>query len=102
MSTGKVCIITGSSSGLGLLTAKKLVAKDFHVIFACRDEVKTISILEKLKKESGRSNFEFMKLDLGSFDSIRRLVIVFSFVLYNIYFIDSSMIFMAKIYHSIY
>lgn len=72
MTTTKVCIITGSSSGLGLLTAKKLVAKSFHVIFACRDEIKTMSILQKLKEESGRSNFEFMKLDLGSFDSIRR------------------------------
>ncbi|CAF4905947.1 unnamed protein product [Rotaria sp. Silwood1] len=72
MSITNVCIITGSSSGLGLLTAKKLVAKDFYVIFACRDEVKTMLLLQKLKEESGRSNFEFMKLDLGSFDSIRR------------------------------
>jgi short-subunit dehydrogenase len=75
MSISKVCIITGSSSGLGLLTAKKLVAKDFHVIFACRDEVKTMALLQQMKEKSGRSNFEFMKLDLGSFESIRRLVI---------------------------
>ena len=74
MATTKVCIVTGSSSGLGLLTAKKLVEKGFHVIFACRDEVKTMPILHNLKEESGRSNFEFMKLDLGSFDSIRRSV----------------------------
>jgi short-subunit dehydrogenase len=72
MSKAKVCIITGSSSGIGLLTAKKLVVKDFHVIFACRDEVKTMALLQQFKEESGRSNFEFMKLDLGSFDSIRR------------------------------
>lgn len=72
MSIRKVCIVTGSSSGLGLLAAKKLVAKDFHVIFACRDEQKTMTILQKMKDELGRSNFEFMKLDLGSFDSIRR------------------------------
>ena len=72
MTTTKVCIVTGSSSGLGLLTAKKLVAKGFHVIFACRDEVKTIPIVNKLKEESGKSNCEFMKLDLGSFDSIRK------------------------------
>jgi short-subunit dehydrogenase len=75
MSISNVCIITGSSSGLGLLTAKKLVEKDFHVIFACRDEVKTMALLQKMKEESGRSNFEFMKLDLGSFESIRKLVI---------------------------
>ena len=72
MSVGKVCIVTGSSSGLGLLAARKLVTKDFHVIFACRDELKTMNVLQKMKEELGRSNFEFMKLDLGSFDSIRR------------------------------
>ena len=72
MSAQKVCIITGASSGLGLLTAKKLVAKDFYVIFACRDENKTVPLIEDLKKQSGRSNFEFMELDLGSFDSIKR------------------------------
>ena len=75
MSTSKVCIITGSSSGLGLVAAKKLVLKDFHVIFACRDEIKTMSLLTKIKEELGRTNFEFMKLDLASFDSIRRLII---------------------------
>ncbi|CAF1395718.1 unnamed protein product [Adineta steineri] len=74
MSISKVCIITGSSSGLGFHTAKKLVTKDYHVIFACRDEVKTMSLLQKMKKDLGRSNFEFMKLDLSSFDSIRRFV----------------------------
>ncbi len=86
MSITKVCIITGSSSGLGLVAAKKLVAKDFHVIFACRDEVKTTALLEKMKEELGRSNFEFMKLDLGSFDSIRKLVNFSRFFL-NIKFI---------------
>ena len=70
----KVCIITGSSSGLGWVAAKKLVAKNYHTIFACRDEEKTLSLLEKLKEESGRSNFEFVSLDLSSFASIRRFV----------------------------
>ena len=72
MSTQKVCIVTGSSSGLGLLTAEKLVAKDYYVIFACRDESKTVRLIENLRERSGKSNFEFMELDLGSFDSIRR------------------------------
>lgn len=70
----KVCIITGASSGLGWAAAKKLVAKNYHTIFACRDEGKTLSLLQKLKEESGRSNFEFLPLDLASFDSIRRFV----------------------------
>ena len=72
MTTNQVCIVTGSSSGLGLLAAKKLVAKDYYVIFACRDENKTKLLLTQLKEETGRSNFEFIKLDLGSFESIRR------------------------------
>ena len=52
MSNSLVCIITGSSSGLGLVTAKKLILKDIYVIFACRDEVKTKSILNQIKEET--------------------------------------------------
>lgn len=70
----KFCIITGSSAGLGLATAKKLVEKNYYTIFACRDEEKTLPLLNKLKDQSGRSNFEFIQLDLNSFESIRRFV----------------------------
>ena len=86
MSDKKVCIITGSSSGLGLVAAKKLVMRDYYVIFACRDEAKTTPLLEKFKQEFGKSNFEFMKLDLGSYDSIRQLVIFLSPIYVIIFF----------------
>lgn len=69
-----VCIITGSSCGLGLAAAKKLVAKNYYTIFACRDQVKTLSLLQDIKEQTGRSNFEFIKLDLSSFKSIRQFV----------------------------
>jgi short-subunit dehydrogenase len=72
ISITKVCIINGSSACLGLATAKKLVGKDFQVIFVYRDEVKTVSLLEKLKQESELSNFEFMKLDRDLFDFIKQ------------------------------
>lgn len=77
MSKSKVCIITGSSAGLGLAAAKKWVAKDFHIIFACRDQAKTMPLIDKWREESGRSYFEFIKLNIGSFDSIRRFFIVY-------------------------
>lgn len=35
---GRVCIVTGASSGIGLETAKALYAMGAHVILACRSE----------------------------------------------------------------
>ena len=38
--SGKVCIVTGASSGIGKETAKALYAMGAHVVMACRSEEK--------------------------------------------------------------
>jgi len=69
----KICVITGTSSGLGKHTAKKLLKTGmYHVIGACRD----LDKMAKVAEEEGFSpnDFTALKLDLASFDSVRSFV----------------------------
>ena len=79
---GKFVIVTGSSSGIGKQTAFELLKNGATVIFACRDEKKTLSVIEQCRKIPNDTNnsvepFEravFMKLDLCSFSSVKSFV----------------------------
>jgi retinol dehydrogenase-12 len=71
---GKVCLITGASGGIGQQTALSLAMMGAHVIMACRSAEKSNPIVEQIKKDSGNTNVEFMKLDLSSLQSVREFV----------------------------
>ena len=67
--TGKLVIVTGSSDGIGLETAKDLLNSNAKVIFACRNKNKTEKIINSLS-ENYKKNAIFEQLDLESFKSI--------------------------------
>ena len=66
--TGKLVIVTGSSDGIGLETAKDLLNSNAKVIFACRNKSKTEKIINSLP-ENCKKNAIFEQLDLESFKS---------------------------------
>ena len=67
--TGKLIIVTGSSDGIGLETAKDLLNSNAKVIFACRNKTKTEKVINSLP-ENTKKNAIFEQLDLESFKSI--------------------------------
>ena len=67
--TGKLIIVTGSSDGIGLETAKDLLKSNAKVIFACRNKNKTENIINLLP-QNYKKNAIFEQLDLESFKSI--------------------------------
>lgn len=69
---GKVAIVTGSNTGIGRVTAHELAKQGAHVIMACRSEEKTKPVVEEIRAATGNDAVQFVPLDLGSFESIRR------------------------------
>lgn len=68
----KTVVITGANSGIGKALAKQLAPLGANIIFACRDELSTNSVIEDIKsncKNLGR--LEYKHLDLNSFSSVR-------------------------------
>lgn len=69
---GKVAIVTGSNTGIGRVTAHELAKQGAHVIMACRSEEKTKPVIEEIRASTGNDAVQFVPLDLGSFESVRR------------------------------
>lgn len=69
----KVCIVTGSNTGIGLETAKTLVDQGYEVVLACRSRDKAIQALETIEASTnGRGKAVFVHpLDLSSFESVK-------------------------------
>ncbi|WP_084224304.1 oxidoreductase [Kitasatospora cheerisanensis] len=66
--TGRVFVVTGANSGLGLATARALAAKGGRVVLAVRDEAKGRRATDGMPG----SGAEVRPLDLADLDSVRR------------------------------
>ncbi len=69
--SGKTIIITGSSSGLGLETARVLAGKNASVVIAVRNLFKGNSAADLIREEYSDAELTVMGLDLASLESIR-------------------------------
>ena len=81
--TGKRYLITGGNSGLGLETAKALVAKGAHVTITARSEAKAIAAMHSTGAQ------EFIEMDLGDLSSITRAASQVS-TPYNVVFLNAG------------
>ncbi|XP_014241465.1 retinol dehydrogenase 14-like [Cimex lectularius] len=72
---GKTAVVTGSSAGIGKVTAKELFRLGARVIMACRDVKKAEEVAESIKTElSDESNLGELvvkQLNLGSLASVK-------------------------------
>lgn len=71
--TGKRILITGVSAGLGVETARSLVAHGAEVVGAARDVAKAERATADVRAaaESGNGSFSIVELDLASLASVR-------------------------------
>lgn len=71
---GQTVIITGGDSSIGYETAKELLEKGAKVVFACRDEKKSIQKINELDTKEMRDRSIYIHLDLTDYNSIVKFV----------------------------
>ncbi|HEY4431826.1 MAG TPA: SDR family oxidoreductase [Paenibacillus sp.] len=71
---GKIALITGANSGMGLATTVELARKGAKVIMVCRNRQRGEEALASAKQKSHSEDIELMLCDLASLESIRSFV----------------------------
>lgn len=70
---GKICLVTGATSGIGLVTVRELARQGATVVLVGRDTNKTQTTVEQIKQQTGNSSVEGLVADLSSQQEIRQL-----------------------------
>jgi NAD(P)-dependent dehydrogenase (short-subunit alcohol dehydrogenase family) len=68
---GKICIITGSNSGIGKETALSLAKMGATVVMVVRDQERGEKARTEIVRQTGNNSVDLMFCDLSSMDSIR-------------------------------
>ncbi|CAN3979471.1 oxidoreductase [Kitasatospora purpeofusca] len=69
--TGRVFVVTGANSGLGLATTRAIARKGGQVILAVRDEAKGRRAAAEITAAQPGARLEVRRLDLADLDSVR-------------------------------
>ncbi|MEM7336089.1 MAG: SDR family NAD(P)-dependent oxidoreductase, partial [Chloroflexota bacterium] len=69
--TGKVVVITGANSGLGLESTKMMAAKGATIVMACRNVSKAEKAKAEVLKSVPNANLDLMALDNSDLASVR-------------------------------
>ena len=70
--TGKICLVTGSNSGIGKETVLALSKMDATIVMVVRDKTRGDKALTEIVNQTGNTKIDLMICDLSSMDSIRR------------------------------
>jgi NAD(P)-dependent dehydrogenase (short-subunit alcohol dehydrogenase family) len=63
---GKTVLITGATSGIGLVTARELARKGGHVTIVGRNSAKLATVAEQIKTQTGNQNIDTILADLST------------------------------------
>lgn len=70
---GKICMVTGATSGLGLVTAQALAQQGATVIVAGRNPEKGAAAVAHIQQETGNSSVDLLLADLSVQADVQRL-----------------------------
>lgn len=69
--TGRVAVVTGTTSGTGYVCAREIAKKGGTVVLLNRESPRSAASLERLRAEVPGGRFDPIACDLQSFDSVR-------------------------------
>lgn len=69
--TGRLAIVTGANTGLGLETARELAGKGASVVLAVRNVAKGEAAIASILADHPNADLVLQAIDLGSLDSVR-------------------------------
>lgn len=72
--TGRTCLVTGASAGIGKETARGLAGLGARVVMACRNLEKGDAVRHEIVASTGNPDVDLMQVDLASQGSIRSFV----------------------------
>jgi NAD(P)-dependent dehydrogenase (short-subunit alcohol dehydrogenase family) len=70
---GRICLITGASSGIGKATALGLARAGATIVMVSREHDKGQKALSEIKEKTGNESMNLMVADLSSQQSVRKL-----------------------------
>jgi retinol dehydrogenase 12 len=71
--SNKVCLITGASGGIGLVTAREIARQGMQVVIVSRDEQRCAAAVDKIRAQTGNQAVEALVADLSSQAQVRDL-----------------------------
>ncbi len=71
--SGKVCLVTGATSGIGAETARVLARRGATVVLAGRSPERTEAMATRIREQTGNPAVEYLLADLSSQEQLRRL-----------------------------
>lgn len=71
---GKICVVTGATSGIGKVTARALAQRGANVLVVSRNSKKCNATVEQIKDQTGNQKVDYLVADLSSQNQIRHLV----------------------------
>jgi NAD(P)-dependent dehydrogenase (short-subunit alcohol dehydrogenase family) len=74
---GKVCLVTGATSGIGKVTACALAAQGAEVIIAGRNQRKAEETVSWIQSETGNNNVRYLLADYADLGQVREMARAF-------------------------
>jgi NAD(P)-dependent dehydrogenase (short-subunit alcohol dehydrogenase family) len=70
---GKICMVTGATSGIGFYTALEIAKMGASVIVIGRNEDRCVATVNHIQEESANDSISYLLADLSSQEQIRRI-----------------------------